>query len=149
MNLSPLETVRRYYGSLAPGRRQVLMELLDSEVVVEVQEGFPGTRRCYIGLKAYVEDFLYALYGSFDLEFIPEEYLDCRSRVVVIGRQKGKAVRTGVPVDVPFVHVWTVQEGHLVNARMFTDTAILRDAVEGHPTPVDAGAKDCGDHGKP
>jgi ketosteroid isomerase-like protein len=138
MNLTPLELVRSYYNSLAPGRRQLLMEFLDPMVVLEIPEGFPGTRRTYGGIRAYIEDFLYALYGSFELELIPEEFLLSGTRVVTVGRQKGRALRTGIPVDVPFVHIWTVQGGRLVHARMFTDTAILRDAIVGHPAPMNS-----------
>ena len=123
MNLTPLETVRSYYNSLAPGRRQILMELLDPNVRLEIQEGYPGTRRTYVGLKAYLEDFLYAVYGSFELSLIPEEFLECGMRVVAVGRQKGRAVRTGGLVDVPFVHIWTVENGKAVRFRQFLDTA--------------------------
>ncbi|MBV8879660.1 MAG: nuclear transport factor 2 family protein [Planctomycetaceae bacterium] len=136
MNLTAEETVRTYYDSLGLGRRQVLMEVLDPEVVLELQEGFPETRSKYVGIKAYLEDFLYSLYGCFELQFFPEEFLESGERVVVLGRHKGKAVRTGVPVDAPFVHLWTVRDGHLVHGRMFTDTAILREAMAGHPAPL-------------
>jgi ketosteroid isomerase-like protein len=136
MNLTPLETVRSFYNSLAPGRRQILMELLDPNVRLEIQEGYPGTRRNYVGLKAYLEDFLYAVYGTFDLSLIPEEFLESGARVVTVGRQKGRAILTGSPVDVAFVHIWTVQLGRLVQGRMFTDTAILRDALADGRAPV-------------
>ncbi|HLY74550.1 MAG TPA: nuclear transport factor 2 family protein [Planctomycetota bacterium] len=136
MTLTPLETVRSFYNSLEPGRRQVLMELLDPNVRVEVQEGYPGTRRSYVGLKAYLEDFLYAIYGSFEVSLIPEEFLESGAHVVTVGRQKARAVLTGSSVDVPFVHIWTVQQGRLVRARMFTDTAILRDALAGRRAPA-------------
>jgi ketosteroid isomerase-like protein len=109
----------------------MLPELLDSEFVLEIQEGFPGTVRRYVGLKAYIEEFLYALYGEFDFELIPEEFLESGDRVVTLGHQRGKAVRTEIPFDVPFVHVWTIRNGRMVHARMFTDTALFRDALTG------------------
>ena len=141
MTLNPLETVRSYYDSLALGRRQILMQLLHPSVKIELQEGFPCTQRSYEGLKAYFEEFLFAIYGAFDLEFIVEEFLQCGPEVAAVGRHKGRALRTGIPFDVPFVHLWTIQEGRLTHARMFTDTAVLRDAVAGAPTlaPEDLG----------
>lgn len=141
MNLSPLEAVKSYYNSLALGRRQILMELLHPRVRIELQEGFPCTEHCYDGLKAYFEDFLFAIYGAFDLDFIVEEFLQCGPEVAAVGRHKGRALRTGTPFDVPFVHLWTIEEGRLVHGRMFTDTAVLRDAVSGAPAlgPEDLG----------
>jgi ketosteroid isomerase-like protein len=138
VNWSPLETVRSYYNSLEPGNRQVLMEILDPQVILEIQEGFPGSRCRYVGLRAYMEDFLYSLYESFELEFYVEELLECGSRVTVVGRMRGKAVLTGVPVDVGFLHLWNVHGGRMTHARMYTDTAVLRDAVAGRAVPTNA-----------
>jgi len=131
MTLSPLETVRSYYNSLALGRRQILMELLHPRVKIELQEGFPCTQRSYDGLKAYFEEFLFAIYGAFDLDFLVEEFLQCGPEVAAVGRHKGRALRTSIPFDVPFIHLWTIEDGYLVHGRMFTDTAVLRDAVMG------------------
>ena len=133
MTIGPLEAVKSYYDSLALGHRQNLMELLDPKVQIELQEGFPCTRRTYDGLKAYFEEFLFDLYGAYDLDLVVEEFLSCGPEVAAVGRNKGRALRTGIPFDVPFVHLWTVREGHLLHGRMFTDTAVFRDAVEALP----------------
>lgn len=45
MNLTPLQVVRSYYDSLAPGRRALPMELLDPHLRLEIPEGFPGGGR--------------------------------------------------------------------------------------------------------
>ena len=133
MTKTPLETVKGYYSSLAPGRRQNLMEILDPDVVLEIQDGMPGTRPTYMGIKAYVEEFLFDIYGEFELDLVPEEFFQAGRHVVTLGRQKGRAVRSGIPYDVPFSHVWSVMDGKVTHARMFTDTAVLRDAVQGLP----------------
>ena len=125
MNLSPLDAVKCYYSALAPGRRADLMDLLDPHVVLEIPEGFPGGGGTYRGLKAYLEDFLYNFYGTFDLQTLPSEFLDAGETVVTLGRFRGHALSTGGSVDTPFVHIWTVREGMLVRGRMYTDTAIL------------------------
>ena len=136
MDLSPLETVRRYYDAVHPGRRAELMELLDPHIVVDVPEGFPGSGGIYHDLRAYMVDFLYGFYGSFDLRVEPEEFLDAGERVVALGRFRGTALATGAPVDVPFAHVWTVHKGHLVQGRLFTDTAVLTRAAGGPLPPA-------------
>ena len=144
MTIPAVELVKRYYGSLAPGLRQNLLQIFDSGVVFEIQEGFPGSRPRYAGTKAYFEDFLELIYGSLELEFVPEEYLESGVRVVSSGRMKGRATSTGVAFDIPFVHVWTSNGRHLTHARFFTDTAILRDAIAGRPDSGQAGIRTTG-----
>jgi len=125
MRLSPIDAVRRYYDSLAPGRRADLMELLDPHLVLEIPEGFPGGGGTYRGLKAYLEDFLYSFYGTFDLRILATEFIDAGENILALGRFQGHALSTGIAVDTPFAHLWTVREGHLVRGRMYTDTAAL------------------------
>ena len=143
MTVSAVELVNRYYASLAPGRRPTLYEILDPGVVIELQEGFPGARPRYVGIKEYVGDFLDLIYGSIDLEFVPEEFLDAGTRVVTMGRMKGRSIPSGVPFDTSFVHVWTTNGRQLSHARFFTDTAIFRDAIAGR-TPEAGSAKSRG-----
>ena len=133
MTTTTVDLVKRYYSSLAPGQRANLMDILDPNVVLEIQEGFPGARPRYKGIKEYLEDFLELIYGSIELQFIPEEFLESGSHVVATGRMKGRATRSGVPFDIPFVHVWTSNGRHLSHIRFFTDTAVLRDAIAGRP----------------
>jgi ketosteroid isomerase-like protein len=58
-------------------------------------------------------------------EFVvtPEQYLDAGADVVVLGRYRGIARGTGKALDVPFVHVWTFDDGRAVRFRQFLDTA--------------------------
>src|SRR5258706_14546493 len=133
MAVTAVELVKHYYNSLAPGRRQDLTSILDPEFVLELQEGFPGARPRYRGLKSYFEDFLELIYGSIVFEFLLEEFLDCGTRVVTTGRMKGQAIPSSVAFDIPFVHIWTSHERTLSHARFFSDTALLRDAIAGRP----------------
>ena len=49
--------------------------------------------------------------------------LDAGSEIVVLGRYRGVAKETGKRLDVPFVHIWTVEDGTAVRFRQFLDTA--------------------------
>jgi len=138
MTTAPIELVKRYYESLAPGRRQNLVSILDSEFVLEIQEGFPGAHPRYTGFKSYFEDFLELIYGSIVFEFVPEDFLECGTHVVTTGRMKGQAIPSDISFDIPFVHIWTSNGAHLSHARFFTDTAVLRDAIGGHPASADS-----------
>jgi len=133
MAVTPVELVKHYYGSLAPGRRHDLASILDPDFVIELQEGFPGAKPLYRGMKSYFEDFLELIYGSIVFEFLPEEFLECGAQVVTTGRMKGQGITSAVAFDIPFVHLWTSNGRTLSHARFFSDTALLRDAIGGHP----------------
>ena len=51
-------------------------------------------------------------------------------QVVVIGRLEGKTRKGNVPIDVPFVHVWTAGDHSVTRLRGFIDTAMLAHALE-------------------
>jgi ketosteroid isomerase-like protein len=53
----------------------------------------------------------------------PDEFLDAGDEIVVIGRYRGTAKQTGKTLDVPFVHVWTIEGDKAVRFRQFLDTA--------------------------
>jgi ketosteroid isomerase-like protein len=57
-------------------------------------------------------------------EFVvtPQEFLDAGPDVVVLGRYRGIARETGKILDVPFVHVWTFEDGLAIRFRQFLDT---------------------------
>ena len=54
---------------------------------------------------------------------IPDEFLDAGSNVIVLGRYLGRAKGTGKRLDVPFVHIWTFEDGKATQFRQFLDTA--------------------------
>lgn len=53
----------------------------------------------------------------------PDELLEAGDHVVVLGRYQGTARETGKRLDVPFVHVWTLENGRAIRFRQFLDTA--------------------------
>jgi uncharacterized protein len=59
----------------------------------------------------------------------PDDVLDAGDEIVVLGRYRGIAKETGKKLDVPFVHVWTLQDGKAVRFRQFLDTAGWVDAL--------------------
>src|SRR5262249_4807387 len=113
--------VRAFYEALAPGHREPLLGLQSAHVVYELPEGMrAGARRCE-GMEAVPARFLPSFYAAFDARFMPEETISQGDEVVVIGRLKGRTRASGVPIDVPFVHVWTVAPHVLTRLRGFID----------------------------
>src|SRR6185503_5092616 len=121
--------VRTFYEATVPGHRERLWGLQSSHVAYDLQLGMPVGCGHFEGLLDVTDRFLASFYGAFDVRFIPEEFITSGEHVVAIGRIEGTTRKGGVQVDVPFVHVWTVREGHLQRLRAFTDTAILAHAL--------------------
>ena len=70
-----------------------------------------------------------SFYGALDVHFVAEEFIAGSEQVVAIGRLEGATRKARVPIDLAFVHVWTVGDGRLQRLRAFTDTAVLARAL--------------------
>lgn len=116
--------VRAFYESTAPGHREAARGLQSAQVVYDMPEGMPAGCGHFEGLKDVFDRFLPSFYGSFDIRFVTEEFITSHDEVVAIGRIIGATRKSGKPVNVPFVHIWTVSDGHLRRMRACTDTAI-------------------------
>ena len=121
--------VRAFYKATVPGHREPLRGLQAPQVVYDLQEGMPIGGGHFEGLEDVLERFLTNFYEAFDVRFGAEEFIAAGEDVVAIGPIEGKTRKAAVPVNVPFVHVWTVREGYLKRLRGFTDTALLTQAL--------------------
>jgi ketosteroid isomerase-like protein len=122
--------VHAFYEALAPGHREPLFGLQSTHVVYELPEGMPTGGGRFEGIEDVLDRFLPSFYAGFDARFVPEEMISEGDQVVVLGRLKGKTRQGGIPIDVPFVHVWTVAEHRLMRLRGYIDTATLARALE-------------------
>ena len=59
----------------------------------------------------------------------PEEFYAGGDEVVAIGRYTGTAAESGKPLDIPFVHAWTVRDGKIHRFRQYTDTAVFNATI--------------------
>jgi ketosteroid isomerase-like protein len=121
--------VRAFYEATVPGHRESLRGLQAPHVIYDLPEGMPIGCGHFEGLQDVFDRFLTSFYGALDVRFVAEEFLAARDEVVALGRIEGKTRKAGVPIDVPFAHVWTVREGYLQRLRAFTDTAVLAHAL--------------------
>jgi uncharacterized protein len=124
--------VRAFYDATVPGHREALWSLQAPHVVYDLPAGMPVGGGHFEGLLDVTERFLARFYEAFDVRFVAEEFIAAGEHVVAIGRIEGMTRNAAVPVDVPFVHVWTVREGRLQRLRGFTDTAVLARALAEH-----------------
>ena len=121
--------VRAFYEATVPGHREALRGLQAPHVVYDLPEGMPVGCGHFEGLQDVLDRFLTSFYGALDIRFVAEEFIAGGEQVVALGRIEGKTRKAGVPVDVPFAHVWTIREGYLQRLRAFTDTAVIANAL--------------------
>jgi ketosteroid isomerase-like protein len=128
--MSPLATVKLFYASLASGDSAAALQLLDPEI--EWTEGertpyFAGTMR---GIDAVLAGLFAPLARDFD-NFVttPSDFVAEGDRVVSIGRYGGTCRRNDRVLSAPFVHLWTVSNGHLREFVQFTDSAAWKEAL--------------------
>jgi uncharacterized protein len=121
---SPLEIARSSYEAFARDDIDGVLADLDSQIEWQQAQGLPhgGT---YRGIDEVRHNIFDPLDRDWWNEFTahPEEFLDAGDQIVVLGRYQGIAKQSGLPLDVPFVHVWTVREGRVTRFRQFLDTA--------------------------
>lgn len=122
--------VRAFYDALEPGHREPLLALQSAHVVYELPEGMPTGGGRFEGMTDVLDRFLPSFYAAFDVRFVPEETIAQGETVVVLGRLIGCTRQARLPIDVPFVHVWTVALDVLTHLRGFLDTATLAHTLD-------------------
>jgi ketosteroid isomerase-like protein len=122
--MTDLEAVRASYEAFERGDRDGALAAFADDVVWEQAQGLPHGG-VYHGLEAVRRNVFDPLDRDWWSAFsaVPQELLEAGSDIVVLGRYTGTARATGRRLDVPFVHVWTFEEGRAVRFRQFLDTA--------------------------
>lgn len=100
----------------------------DCELIVPDSIPYGGTRR---GPDAIIDWFTREIWRWFD-EFTstPEGFIDGGDQIVVPVNVRARA-KNGGSMDVHNVWIYEFREGKLIRGRVYADTAILRDTVEG------------------
>jgi ketosteroid isomerase-like protein len=119
-----LDTVRRSYEAFARGDLDAVVADMSPDIRWEQAQGLPHGG-LYLGLDEVRRNVFDPLDRDWWSEFsaVPDEFVDGGDQVVVLGRYRGVARETGKRLDVPFVHVWTLEGGTAVRFRQFLDTA--------------------------
>jgi ketosteroid isomerase-like protein len=122
--VTPLEIVRRSYEAFARHDLDAVVADMAADIEWHQAQGLPHGG-LYRGLEEVRRNVFEPLDRDWWAEFsaVPDELLDAGAEIVVLGRYRGTAKRTGRRLDVPFVHVWTLRDGKAVRFRQFLDTA--------------------------
>ena len=128
MSDSPhVAVVRRL--SQARGNPEVIRQVLASGVRWEVVDGFPYGA-VYMGLDSVLRDFFGRLFTDFD-DFVASvcKFVEAGDRVIALGSYAGCARRSGKRFTARFAHVWTLQDGLIVQLQQCADTIQLVRAL--------------------
>jgi ketosteroid isomerase-like protein len=125
--MSPVDNVaiaRTSYEAFGRGDLDGALEMMDEDIEWHQAQGLPhgGFYKGLANVRAAIFDPLDEEWWD-EFSATPDEFLDAGPEIVVLGRYRGVAKGTGKELDVPFVHVWTVQGGRATRFRQFLDTA--------------------------
>ena len=122
--MSNVAIVRRSYAAFARDDMDGVVGDMHPDIVWHQAQGLPHGG-VYHGLAEVRRNVFDPLDRDWWSEFTaePEDFLDAGDEVVVLGRYRGVAKETGKKLDVPFVHVWTLEDGRALRFRQFLDTA--------------------------
>ena len=130
MSASNIELLARAFAGWGKDNPARIRDVLHSEAELVVPDSiaYGGTFR---GADAVIDWFTRELWRWFD-EFTstPEGFIDGGDRIVVPVHVQARA-RNGKAMDVHNVWIYEFSEGKLVKARVYADTAVLRDTVAG------------------
>lgn len=107
---------------------------MDDAIEWHQAEALPhgGTYHGLAAVRASVFDPLDRDWWS-EFSAVPDEFLEAGTEVVVLGRYRGRAKVTGKLLDVPFVHIWSLQGEKMWRFRQFLDTAGWVEALSTSP----------------
>jgi ketosteroid isomerase-like protein len=84
-----------------------------------VHKGLAGAQAFFTKIGEHVEALPFA-----------ENFIAAGDDVAVIGRLRGKTKKTGAPLDIDIVHVWTIRDGKFVRFHAWIDTPAMLKALD-------------------
>jgi uncharacterized protein len=113
----PLETLQKWFSSADAN-------LLAENVVWIVSQGYPVSQHQYFSRKEVFEKFFPELSSHFSKWGAePETFIEAGNQVIVKGRYVGRVKQSDKPIEVDFIHIWTVHDGVITEVVAVADTA--------------------------
>jgi ketosteroid isomerase-like protein len=134
---SNADVLRRGYAAFAAGDVPAVLALFDQGIVWTTPDSvryggrFTGPQQVGAFFGTIPQN-----YREFTVE--PHTFLEDGDTVVVLGGFRGRTVADR-PLDLPFVHVWTLRHGRATSFTEHFDTARLNEALGAAPAPQPAG----------
>lgn len=125
-----IAAVRTFYDAVGRGDVAGVVASLHPELEWTEAQRFPYYSGTWRSPQEVVERLLVPLRRDWtDFSATPDEFVVQGDRVVTLGHYAGTARETGRTMRAPFAHVWTVRDGRLARFDMYTDTALVLEAL--------------------
>lgn len=127
--MNNVDLIKNLYQAFATGDIPAVLQLFDEDIEWTEAEGFPygGT---YRGGEAILDNVFMKLATEWsDFKAEPDEFLDAGEKIVALGNYSGSYNQTGKSMNVPFAHVWTLEDGKIVKFVQYTDTLKVSEAL--------------------
>ena len=121
------KTIQRIDEALETRDHPTLLSDLSQKIQVTHSPGLPwgGTFRGHDGAKVFLERM-----ASYVTSYVAiERILDAGDHLAVTGRTYGATRRSGRRFDVPFVHLWHLEEGVVVRLQVVLDLPAFQVAL--------------------
>jgi ketosteroid isomerase-like protein len=120
-----IDVVRSIYRAFAAGDLPAVLGHLDPEIQWNEAEGFPySDGNPYVGPEAVVAGVFARLSKDWDgFRVEVGEIVGGDEVVTMLGRYKGRAKKSGRPLDVQAMHTWWLRTGKAVRFQQMVDTA--------------------------
>jgi ketosteroid isomerase-like protein len=134
MSQENVEIVRRYFDVFNQGGVEAVISggFWSPEVVWDTTaSGIPGIGvfRGYDEIRSFFEDDWFQTFPFEEWEIEVEELIDLGDKVLVISRQRGRGVTSGVGAELEQAHIVTLRDGQVVRAESYLDRAKARKAA--------------------
>jgi ketosteroid isomerase-like protein len=126
-----IEAVQAFYTAAAQGNVGGVLEALHPDLAWTEAEGFPYYSGTWRTPQEVVDKLLIPIMRDWDnFSAVAHDFITEADRVVSIGTYGGTSKATGKTMRAPFAHVWRVRDGKLASFDMYTDTWLVRAALQ-------------------
>lgn len=125
--MSNVQLIQNFYESFKNKDKKYL-DFCHDEIEWITVENMPngGT---FHGLKEIFEGYFPKMLFNFkEFHAIPEQFLDLKDHVMVTGRYRGIS-KLDKTFDVPFSHVYLIQDDKIIQFRQFTDAQKIQESL--------------------
>jgi len=125
------ELVRAFYAAVARADVPGVVALLHPDLHWTEAEGFPYYSGTWRHPQDVVDKLLVPLMRDWDnFSAVADDLIAKDDRVVCLGTYAGVNKATGKAMRATFAHVWQVADDKLARFDMYTDTLLVRQAME-------------------
>lgn len=119
-----LVIIKKAYNDFIAGNIPALLEIMQEDIVWQFNGSSIIPMAGTFEGKSAVLRFYQLVDESVTIEqYEPQEFIEAEDKVVVVGKERTTAKKTGKTFTGTWIHVWEMENGKLKRLRLFVDTA--------------------------